>query len=62
VFGTSIGFVTPPYGLNLFIVSSVMETPYDAVARSIWLLLLPLFLAWAVIAMLPNIVQLLFGA
>lgn len=55
VFGTSIGFVTPPYGLNLFIVSSVMNTPYEEIIRSIWRLLLPLLAAWVVVAALPAL-------
>jgi len=54
VFGTSIGFVTPPYGLNLFIVSSVMSVPYEDVVRHIWRMLLPLIGAWIVVAALPT--------
>lgn len=61
VFGTSIGFVTPPYGLNLFIVSSVMKTPYEEVVRRIWWLLIPLILSWIVVAILPSVKHLLFG-
>lgn len=55
VFGTSIGFVTPPYGLNLFIVSSVMDVPYEAVVSQIWRMLLPLIGAWLLVAALPFV-------
>ena len=53
VIGTTIGFVTPPYGLNLFVVSGVMNVPYPAVMKNILKLLLPLFLLWGLITFLP---------
>lgn len=55
VLGTSIGFVTPPYGLNLFIVSSVMGIPYSQLVRQIFKFLVPLLVAWAIVALVPEI-------
>lgn len=53
VVGTSIGFVTPPYGLNLFVVSAVMGVPYARVVREIMPFLLPLVAGWIAIAAIP---------
>jgi C4-dicarboxylate transporter DctM subunit len=53
VVGTTIGFVTPPYGLNLFVASAVMDVPYGQVCRSMLKLLTPLMLAWIVITLVP---------
>jgi len=53
VIGTTIGFVTPPYGLNLFVVSGVMNVPYPSVMRNILKLLIPLFLLWGFITFSP---------
>lgn len=53
VLGTTIGFVTPPYGLNLFVVSGVMNVPYAQVARNIFKLLIPLLVTWTLVALMP---------
>lgn len=53
VIGTSIGFVTPPYGLNLFVTSAVMGVPYGRLVRHIMVLIAPLMVAWIVIAAVP---------
>ena len=53
VLGTTIGFVTPPYGLNLFVVSGVMGVPYAEVVRNIFKLLIPLLTAWILVALMP---------
>ena len=42
VVGTTIGFITPPYGLNLFVVSGVLNIKYDLIIRQIFKLLIPL--------------------
>lgn len=31
-----VGFITPPYGINLFTVSSVTKTPFNEVVKGIW--------------------------
>jgi C4-dicarboxylate transporter DctM subunit len=32
----SIGFITPPYGANLFIASAVGKTPMDRIIKHVW--------------------------
>ncbi len=59
VVGTTIGFVTPPYGLNLFVVSGVMEVPYAQVVRNIFKLIIPLMIAWIFITLMPWTTQLI---
>ena len=53
VVGTSIGFVTPPYGLNLFVTSAVMGVPYGELVRRIMVFILPLLFIWALIIAFP---------
>jgi len=53
VVGTSIGFVTPPYGLNLFVTSAVMGVPYGELVRRIMVFIVPLLLIWALIVAFP---------
>jgi len=61
VVGTTIGFITPPYGLNLFVVSAVLDVPYGQVCRAILHLLVPLMLAWLVITLIPWTALALLG-
>ena len=53
VVGTTIGFITPPYGLNLFVVSGVLKIPYDQIVRQIFKLLIPLMIVWALVTAMP---------
>lgn len=53
--GAAIGFVTPPFGLNLFVASSVSGVPYLAVARASVPYLIALIASWIVIALVPEI-------
>jgi len=53
VVGTTIGFVTPPYGLNLFVVSGVLKIPYDQIVRNIFKLLIPLMIVWTIVTAVP---------
>lgn len=53
VVGTTIGFITPPYGLNLFVVSGVLRIPYDQIVRQIFKLLIPLMIVWAIVTAVP---------
>lgn len=53
VVGTSIGFITPPYGLNLFVTSATMGVPYGELVRRIMIFLIPLLIAWGLIVTLP---------
>lgn len=55
VVGTSIGFITPPYGLNLFVTSATMGVPYGQLVKRIAVFLVPLLIAWALIVALPGL-------
>ena len=51
--GGSIGFITPPYGLNLYVASGVTGVPYMRLLRYILPYLVALILVWFVVAFLP---------
>jgi C4-dicarboxylate transporter DctM subunit len=44
--GDSIGFITPPYGLNLYIISGITQIDYIRIARAVVPHLLGLSLVW----------------
>lgn len=54
-----IGTVTPPLGINLFIVSSIGNVPMSHVLRELWPVLLVLLLDLAIFIMFPQIVMFL---
>jgi C4-dicarboxylate transporter, DctM subunit len=49
----TIGFITPPVGINLFAASAVSGVPYLAIAGRTWPLLFALILATLVVAFVP---------
>ncbi|KIT15701.1 TRAP transporter large permease [Jannaschia aquimarina] len=53
--GASIGFITPPYGLNLYVASGVTGVPYFRLLRYILPYLVALILAWFTIALVPGL-------
>ncbi len=55
VVGVTIGFITPPYGLNLFVVSGVMRVPYPTVMKNIIRILIPLILLWGMLTWVPRL-------
>ncbi len=55
VVGLTIGFITPPMGLNLFVASSIGQTPIHNIATHTFAYLLVLFLAWLAIAFWPAL-------
>jgi C4-dicarboxylate transporter DctM subunit len=55
VVGTAIGFVTPPFGLNLFVASSVSGVPYLRIARFAVPYTVALVLTWTIIALVPAL-------
>jgi C4-dicarboxylate transporter DctM subunit len=55
VVGTSIGFITPPYGLNLFVTSATMGVPYGQLVKRIVIFLVPLLIAWTFIVSFPAL-------
>ena len=61
VVGTTIGFITPPYGLNLFVVSGVLRINYDLIIRQIFKLLIPLMIVWTIVTAVPWLSLVLLG-
>jgi C4-dicarboxylate transporter DctM subunit len=53
--GAAIGFITPPFGLNLYVASSVTGISYLTIARSVIPYLIALLAAWIVIACVPEL-------
>lgn len=53
VVGTAIGFVTPPFGLNLFVASGISGVPYLRIAGFVIPYLVSLILTWLLIAFVP---------
>lgn len=58
----SIGFITPPYGINLFVISSVGELDYIEVAYRALPYLLVLIAVWLVFFLFPGLNILAPGA
>ncbi len=52
--GASIGFVTPPYGLNLYVASGVTGVPYFRLLRYIVPYLIALIGVWFFVALVPE--------
>lgn len=53
--GASIGFITPPYGLNLYVASGVTGVPYFRLLRYAFPYLSALILVWIVVALFPAL-------
>ncbi|WP_297769061.1 TRAP transporter large permease [uncultured Roseovarius sp.] len=53
--GASIGFVTPPYGLNLYVASGVTGVPYFRLLRYTVPYLVALLTVWFIVAMIPAL-------
>ena len=53
--GDAIGFITPPYGLNLYVASGITGIPYFRLLRYTVPYLIALLVAWFVIAMVPEL-------
>jgi len=53
--GASIGFITPPYGLNLYVASGVTGIPYLKIVRYAVPYLVSLLVVWIVVAMVPSL-------
>ena len=52
--GASIGFITPPYGLNLYVASGVTGVPYFRLLRYIVPYLIALISVWFFVALVPE--------
>jgi len=53
--GASIGFITPPYGLNLYVASGVTGVPYFRLLRYTVFYLVTLIAVWILVAMVPTL-------
>tara|TARA_R110002049_G_scaffold100580_4_gene244824 strand:- start:3533 stop:4894 length:1362 start_codon:yes stop_codon:yes gene_type:complete len=51
--GASIGFITPPYGLNLYVASGVTGVPYFRLLRYTVPYLVALLSVWIIVALVP---------
>ena len=52
--GDAIGFITPPYGLNLYVASGITGIPYFRILRMAMPYLIALLIAWLAIALVPE--------
>jgi len=57
--GDAIGFITPPYGLNLNVASGITGIPYFTVVRFVLPYLFALMAAWMIIAFWASMSTLL---
>lgn len=53
--GASIGFITPPYGLNLYVASGVTGVPYFRLLRYTTLYLFALISVWIIVSLTPEL-------
>lgn len=56
-----IGFITPPFGVNLFTAVSTTETPYADVVKGVWPFIIVGMLAVILFAFVPEIITFLPG-
>ncbi|MEM8956234.1 MAG: TRAP transporter large permease [Pseudomonadota bacterium] len=60
--GASIGFITPPYGLNLYVASGVTGVPYFRLLKFTLIYLAALLTVWLIVALVPATTTLLLPA
>jgi C4-dicarboxylate transporter DctM subunit len=53
IVGLSIGFITPPFGLDLFVASGITGIPYDKLIKWVPPYLAFVFIAWIIIMLFP---------
>jgi len=53
IVGLSIGFITPPFGLDLFVASGITGIPYDNLIKWVPPYILFVFTAWIAVVMVP---------
>ena len=53
--GDAIGFITPPYGLNLYVASGITGIPYFRIVKQTWPYFIALMIAWLIIALWPPL-------
>jgi C4-dicarboxylate transporter, DctM subunit len=57
--GASIGFITPPYGLNLYVASGVTGVPYFRLLKYSTMYLIALMATWIFVALTPDMALML---
>ncbi|RED18569.1 TRAP transporter large permease [Pontivivens insulae] len=57
--GASIGFITPPYGLNLYVASGVTGVPYFRLLKYTVPYLIALISIWFIVALTPQLALML---
>jgi TRAP-type C4-dicarboxylate transport system permease large subunit len=57
--GASIGFITPPYGLNLYVASGVTGVPYFRLLKYSTMYLVALMVTWILVALTPDLALML---
>lgn len=57
--GTAIGFITPPYGLNIYVASGVTRVSYTQIVINLLPYMVALFAAWVLIALVPALSSIL---
>jgi len=57
--GASIGFITPPYGLNLYVASGVTGVPYFRLLRYTVPYLVALIGVWILVSLVPDLALIL---
>lgn len=53
--GDAIGFITPPYGLNLYVASGVTGIPYFRLLKYTVPYLVALLVVWVIVAIIPDL-------
>ena len=53
--GDAIGFITPPYGLNLYVASGITGIPYFRLLKYAMPYFFALLITWVVIALIPEL-------
>jgi C4-dicarboxylate transporter DctM subunit len=53
--GDAIGFITPPYGMNLYVISSITDIDYIVVSRHIIAFLASLLVVWLIFFNFPSL-------
>ncbi len=51
--GDAIGFITPPYGLNLYVAAGITGLPYFKIVRRVIPYLCSLLVVWVIVALIP---------
>jgi len=59
--GDAVGFITPPYGLNLYVASGITGIPYFRLLKYTLPYLIALMLSWLIIAFFPPLSTFLLG-